>query len=141
MKRNPIATLLRLRQIRERAARAELGRAQAEVHDAEETMAQRRARLLDGISSGHELPPAVLRSLHLRGIDSAEAVEAAGRELEAARQRATGERHRWQNMNSELDATEELDRRNRRAHAAKARSAAERALDEIMAARYRRSGR
>jgi flagellar biosynthesis chaperone FliJ len=140
-KRNPIATLLRLREIHERKARVDLTRAQADVQREEANVAERRARLLHGITSGQDLPPAMLRSLHLRGLDSAEQVEAAARELESARQRFVAERGRWQEAAADLDATSELERRNRRAHAAKARTAAERSLDEVMAARYRkRSG-
>ena len=138
-KRNPIATLLRLREIGERKARVDLSRAQADVQRAEATVAERRSRLLHGITGGQDLPPAMLLSLHLRGIDTAEEVEAAARELEATTQRLMGERSKWQTAASNLDATAELERRDRRAHAAKARAAAERSLDEVMAARYRRN--
>lgn len=137
-KRNPIATVLRLRQIIERKKRADLGVAQAELADAEETLAQRRARLLRSMHEGAELPPALLRALHLQGIDSVEHIELAAREVESATQRMLNERSEWQAAAADLDATEELERRQKRNHAIKARAASERALDEIMAARYRR---
>lgn len=138
-RRSPIATVLRLKEIAERRARARLGTAQAELTEAEETMAERRARLMRTLHEGGQLPPALLRALHLQGLATKEQIDLAAREVDAAMQRMLNERAEWQAAASDLDATQELERRQRRNHAVKARAASERALDEMMAARYRRS--
>ena len=76
-------------------------------------------------------------ALRLQGIVSAESLELAAHELEASERRLTEDRRQWQDALHDLEAKEELEAKRKREHAVIAARSAERALDEVMAARYR----
>lgn len=137
-KRHPIATLVRLREIAERRARGDLGRANGEVLTAAEELARQRERLADGQPHEAEIPPAILLSMHLRNVATVENIEQAAEVLKRTEDHARRERRKWYFTAEELQAAEELHRRQRRENALKARTAADRVLDELVSARRKR---
>ncbi len=136
-RRHPIATLVRLAKIRERKARADVGLAQADVTEKTQSLEQRRAELLSLLNERQPLPAAMAAALRLQGIASAELMELASQELEQSERRLSSDRRQWQEAAHDLEAKEELEAKRKREHAMLAARAAERALDEMIAARYR----
>ena len=137
---NPLAALLRLRTSLERRARGELGLA----HEAEAAALARleavRARIGDAVPSD-TLRPAQLRTLHLQGIRTQELVADAARQHESARVDTERAAERWRNRSAEADGVEELLADRSRRAAAKARVAADRGLDDLMAMLHKRGDR
>jgi len=136
-RRHPIATLVKLATMRERKARADLGESQVEVNEKTKTLDQKRSELLALLSETQPLPAALATALRLQGIASAELMELAAEELEASERRLHNDRRSWQEAAYDLDAKEELDAKRKREQAMVAARAAQRALDEMIAARYR----
>lgn len=139
-RRHQIATLVRLASLRERKARTELGQAKKEVEERTASLESRRSELMAMLEDDRPLPAHLAATMRLQGLATAELVELAARELDASEARLRGDRRRWQEAAQDLEAKEELDHKRRRADAIAAAKAAERVLDELMAARYREFG-
>ena len=136
-RRHPLATLVRLASLKERKARSALGSAQVDVIDKAKSVDQRRAELLAMLAEDQPLPAHVAMALRLQGIAGAEMVELARGELDASERRLDHDRRNWQEAAYNLEAKEELEGKRKREHAVIAAKAAERALDEMIAARHR----
>jgi flagellar export protein FliJ len=135
--RNPIATLLRLRQIRERQRAGGLAAQQrAEARAVDELAARRRAHE-ERIHPTAQITAAELRVLQLQGIRSLELVSEAAVALEHEHDLTLEARRMWEDANRELKTVERLDERRRTEMALEARRAADRALDEIVVTRRR----
>lgn len=140
-KRTPLSRLLRLREIRERAARIELGRARRSEQEAADA-----AFLAKTADQAHVFPsemmrPAQLRAMRLMGVRLHEIREAAETEHDEARRRLEQRRGAWQSAATDADAAEALVDKRNRAAATAARAAAERALDELQVIRRAREER
>lgn len=133
-RRNPIASLLKLRSIRERQARADFGLAQRDVQLAAADLETRR-RAHDERPEPPEVLTAVqLRALQLQGIRSLELVAQAAMAYDQARLRAEQARDAWLGSTKELDKAKSLERRRREEAARLAQTAAQRALDQLIIA-------
>lgn len=137
-KRNPIAKIVRLREIRERAARAEMAQALGEESEAERALRVAEDRRRAEREVAGLLRPAELRALHLQGYRLHEIVTDAAARHELARDRLASTRETWRLAAADLESAENLADRRRRAAAAAARTAAERALDDLQIARQER---
>jgi flagellar biosynthesis chaperone FliJ len=140
-RRNPLARLLRLREIKERTTRREFGRARRAEQEAADA-----AFLAKTAEEGHVLPselmrPAQLRAMRLMGVRLREIREAADAEHDEARRRLEPRRGAWQAAAIDADAAEALVDKRNRAVATAARAAAERALDDLQVIRRAREGR
>ena len=136
--RNPLGALLRLRTARERQARGELGRA----HQAEAAALARLEEVREQIgrpNPADTLRPTQLRTLHLQGIRTQELVVEAARQHEDARIETERAADRWRSRATEADGVERLQADRSRRAAAKARLAADRGLDDLMALLHNRS--
>ncbi len=131
-KRDPIGTLLRIRDIRERQARGRL----AVQHQAEtkaETALERRQRAyMERDVPARELSPAQLRVLSLQGIRSLELLNDAARALDEERLRSERVRDAWSRSANELRSAQRLDERREIDAAVTARKASDKALDELV---------
>lgn len=131
-KRDPIGTLLRIRDIRERQARGRL----AVQHQAEtkaETALERRQRAyMERDVPARELSPAQLRVLSLQGIRSLELLNDAARALDEERLRSARVRDAWSRSANELRSAQRLDERREIDAAVTARKASDKALDELV---------
>lgn len=136
-RRHPIATLVRLASLRERKARSDLGQAQQEVEERTASLAAKRHELLTMLEDDRPLPVHLAAAMRLQGLATAELVELAAHELDASEARLRNDRRKWQEAAQDLEAKEELEQKKRREDAIVAAKAAERVLDELMAARYR----
>jgi flagellar biosynthesis chaperone FliJ len=131
-KRDPIATLLRLRGIREKQARGELAQAQQRTAAAADELAQRRHAYLERPAPTAALTPAQLRVLTLQGIRSMELLnEAAGAYEEEAR-REQRAREAWITTTNQLQSAQRLGERRELDAAVAARKASDKALDELV---------
>jgi flagellar biosynthesis chaperone FliJ len=138
MKRHhPIATLVRLASLRERKARSALGEAHQEVEARAASLAAKRNELITMLEDDRPLPVHLAAAMRLQGLATAELVELAASELDASEARLRNDRRRWQEAATDLEAKEELELKKRREDAIVASKAADRVLDELMAARYR----
>ena len=138
--RNPLTALLRLRTARERRARGELGLAHEAEAAALAHLEEVRARIGAALPSD-TLRPAQLRTLHLQGIRTQELVAEAARHHEEARVETDRAAERWRKRAAEADGIEQLEADRSRRAAAKARAAADRGLDDLMALLHERDGR
>ena len=131
-KRDPIGTLLRIRDIRKRQARGRL----AVQHQAEtkaETALERRQRAyMERDVPARELSPAQLRVLSLQGIRSLELLNDAARALDEERLRSERVRDAWSRSANELRSAQRLDERREIDAAVTARKASDKALDELV---------
>ena len=137
-KRNPMERLRRLREIKERTERLELGK--AHVEDAEAQAAAEEARREE---ERDRLPtdlirPAQLRAMQLMGVRLTEIRKAAEAAREESRMKLKAQTESWQRAAVDRDAAEALSERRKRADATVARMAAERALDDLQIVTRRR---
>ncbi len=128
---NPFSVLTRLRAIEERQARASLAHART-AHD----RARRRLEEFQEAHAGRPLPaetmlPIELRSLQLRGIRSHEDLLDAAEAHEQSRQRMERKAAEWRRAADDLEAVERLESKRREEAARHARTAAERALEDL----------
>ena len=130
-KRNPLGRLLRLREIREKTARIELARAQQSEQQAAEREAAARAAENDYIRPLDIMRPGQLRAMQLMGVRLFEIREAAAADHDEAQRRLSARIDSWRRASVELEGAEALEEKRSRAAAAVARSAAERALDDL----------
>lgn len=131
-KRNPVASLLRLRSIREKQARRSLSEAQQVALDAEQRMEYRRDQYASRpTGEGSVLSPLQLRTLQLQGIRSLEMLAEAAVEYEHAELARKSARLSWMNSQSDLKSAERLEQRRREEGALQARIASQRSLDEL----------
>jgi flagellar export protein FliJ len=129
--------LVRVREIRERRAGAELGQAKGRLDEATALHAERRAAL-QSRRFAEDLRPSQLMALHLQGIRSGELLDEAAIGLAVSEHRLLEARQDWMTARTERESVEDLEQRQREAAAMRARLAGYRALDELMALRHRR---
>lgn len=138
-RRDPLRVVIRLRGLKERSARIELGKAVKQREEATETL-RRRIEERDNVPAvGGGLTPVELLSLHLRGIKSEELIQEAAAAMRRADDRLTASRSGWQRASAELDAAEELDRRKTERRVNRAERIAEKVMDDLMMLRRGRS--
>jgi hypothetical protein len=130
--RDPIGTLLRLRGIRERQARGQLGEAQQQARAAQDELAKRRQAYLDRPVPAASLTPAQLRVLTLQGVRSMELLNEAADAYENERRREQRAREAWIRSTNELESAQRLDERRELDAVVRARKASDRALDELV---------
>ncbi len=135
-RRHPLATLVRLASMRERKARGDLGIAHRDVADKADSLETRRNELMAMLGDDRPLPAHIALTLRIQGLATAELVELAAVELDASETRLRTDRRKWQDAAHDLEAKEELEAKKRREDATVAAKAAERVLDELMAARH-----
>jgi flagellar biosynthesis chaperone FliJ len=131
-KRDPIATLLRIRGIRERQARGQLAQAQQQAAAAEDELAQRRQAYVERPAPSASLSPAQLRVLTLQGVRSMELLNEAADAYEEERRREQRARDAWINTTNQLQSAQRLGERREVEAAVAARKAADKALDELV---------
>jgi flagellar export protein FliJ len=136
-KRSPIATLLRLREIRERQQAGGLAAQQRSEARALDELAERRRAHEERVHPTTQITAAELRVLQLQGIRSLELVAEAAVALEHEQNLTLDARRKWEDASRELKSVERLDERRRTEMALEARRAADRALDEIVVTRRR----
>jgi flagellar export protein FliJ len=136
-RRTPIATLLRLREIRERQQAGGLAAQRREEARAVDELAERRRAHEERLHPTTQISAAELRVLQLQGIRSLELVAEAAVALEREQGLTLAARHKWEDASRELKSVERLDERRRIETALEARRAADRALDEIVVTRRR----
>jgi flagellar biosynthesis chaperone FliJ len=131
-KRDPIATLLRIRGIRERQARGQLAVAQQQTAAAEDELAQRRHAYLERPAPSAQLSPAQLRVLTLQGVRSMELLNDAADAYEDEQRREQRARDAWITTTNQLQSAQRLGERRELDAAVSARKAADKALDELV---------
>ena len=131
-KRDPIATLLRLRGIREKQARGQLAQAQQEAAAARDELAQRRQAYLERPAPTASLTPAQLRVLTLQGVRSMELLNEAADAYEEESRRERRAREAWINTTNQLQSAQRLGERRELDAAVAARKASDKALDELV---------
>jgi len=140
-KRSPLTRLLRLREIREKAARVEMAHAQREELEAAEREEIARLAEEDFVTPLDVMRPGQLLAMRLTGARLHEIREAAAADHDEAQRRLDERRSDWHRASVELEGAEALEEKRKRAAAAAARAAAERALDDLQIVRRgRRSG-
>jgi flagellar biosynthesis chaperone FliJ len=131
-RRDRFDVVARLRRIREDQARAEVGRADADVRAAEDAVARARDGRRVPVLPPEPLPAAMLRALHLTGIRSRELLDLATEEHERTVARRRESVSDLQRAAVARRSVERLAQR-RTAEAISARAAAaERALDDLV---------
>jgi flagellar biosynthesis chaperone FliJ len=130
--RDPIATLLRIRGIRERQARGQLAVAQQQAAAAEDELARRRQAYLERPAPSSLLSPAQLRVLMLQGVRSMELLNDAADAHEEERRREQRAREAWITTTNQLQSAQRLGERREVEAAVAARRAADKALDELV---------
>jgi flagellar biosynthesis chaperone FliJ len=136
-RRHPLATLVKLASLRERRARTDVGIAQKDVDEKARSLEARRHELLTMLQDDRPLPVHLAAAMRLQGLATAELIELAANELDASERRLWNNRRKWQDAAHDLEIKEELELKKRREHALLAAKAAERVLDELMAARHK----
>jgi flagellar biosynthesis chaperone FliJ len=131
-KRDPIGTLLRIRDIRERQARGHLAAQQQQQTKAESELEKRRTAYLERDVPARELTPAQLRVLSLQGIRTLELLNDAARALDEERMRTERVRDAWTRTANEMRSAQRLDERREIDAAVAARKASDKALDELV---------
>jgi len=132
MARNPFEALFRVRSIRERQARGEMGRARLASDEAYERLQELKASLEEGPGLPGALTPTRLRALQLSGIVSHERLVAAALAYEEARAVHEHTVARWRATEAELEAADRLREKKREAAAYQAVVATERAMDDLL---------
>jgi len=131
-RRNRVQSLLRLREIREERAQAQLARARAEEAMAKQTQLARREEAERAVMlPGSEMSVTLLRSLQLAGLATAENLELAKQEWERTVDRRNTASKRLQEATVGRRAMEKLAARREADVIAKRREAADRMLDEL----------
>ncbi len=138
--RNPFDALFRVRAIRERQARGEMGRARADQHEAYARLQELKASLEGAPGLPGSLSAVQLRALQLTGITSHERLQAAAEAHEEARVLVEHHTAKWRATYEELEAADRLKQKKKEAAAFRAVIASERALDDLLLSlRSRRS--
>lgn len=137
-----LASVVRVRRVRERQAVAEVVRAEAEVRDAErEAEEAARQRLAWAFPRGVPLDVVRLRGHQLQVLALHDGEAAALAELAAATHRRDRARERWTASRSALRSVERLADHRRAVAAAHAAASAQAAADEQVLLRRRQAGR
>jgi hypothetical protein len=131
-KRDPIATLLRIRGIREKQARGVLAQAQQQTAAAQDELAQRRQAYLERPAPATSLTSAQLRVLTLQGVRSMELLNEAAEAYEEEARREQRARDAWITTTNELQSAQRLGERRELDAAVAARKASDKALDELV---------
>jgi flagellar export protein FliJ len=134
-RRNPIVTLMRLRDIRVNQAAARLAASRMSERQMLDELAARRRAHEQHLEPRGELTAAQMRVLSLQGIRSLELVAEAAIAVEKEQALVEEARKQWELARRELKSVERLDDRRRIEVALGARKASDRALDEIVVTR------
>lgn len=132
--RNPFTALVKIRSVRERQARGELGRSRLIQQEALDRLEAMKARLAQLPGLPPSLSPVQLRALQLTGVVEEERLIAAANAHEDASHAAEERAARWRHSAEELDASERLEAKKREEAVRRATKATERALDDLMLA-------
>lgn len=130
--------ITRLRSIREKQARAEVGKARNKELEAREDEARKAEAHKDALASDEGSNVHSLRAAQLARTATAEGSAAAGAQRVVSEQRTRAARGAWQRSVQDLDIAENLDERRRQNLALTARRSSDRMLDELMTMRRRR---
>lgn len=139
MRRDRIATVLRVRSVQERQAQAAAARAAADEVAADAALAGRRDRDSRRPRPRGELSPLQLRSLQLMGVRSRELIEEAAAVASRAAEHRDAIDAEATRASVRRRSAERLHERRREAAVHAAAAAAERALDELVTLRWRRA--
>ncbi|MFZ4583724.1 MAG: hypothetical protein ACOYNI_00665 [Acidimicrobiia bacterium] len=137
--RFPLATVLRVRRIEEERAKAELLRANRETHDAEVVVETRTQHLRALPTPADADSPGALRGQHDQGMIAAASASFAASALVAKRAAAAARRSEWADAQMRVNALERLDDRMREGHAVEVVRAEQNVIDDLVAARARRT--
>ena len=141
VRRNPFNVLSRLRAIDEKIERAELAAARTAHDEARERLDAYKAKYRESVPVEDLLTPVELRSLHLRGIVSHEALVRAADEYERSQKHLQRQTENWRKAAADLDAVEQMAARKRDEAARQARTASERTLDDLLGMLHARKDR
>lgn len=133
------AVVLRVRRALERRAKAQTARAETELHEAVEA-ARERARIHDQRETGGgALTPLQLRALQIQGMASWTSVAEASVAADRARQLRDERRDAQRRAAIDRRATERMLERRQDEAAVVAAATAQRVLDDLSVARWRRA--
>jgi flagellar export protein FliJ len=132
VRRNPFVILSRLRAIDEKMRRAELAVARSAHDQARARLEAYRAKHRETIPVEDLISAVELRSLQLRGVVSHEALMRAADEFDRSAKHLSTKAEGWRRAAADLDAAEKLEARKRDEAARRARTAAERSLDDLL---------
>ena len=132
--RNPFTALVKIRSVRERQARGQLGRSRLIQQETLDRLEAMKARLAQLPGLPVSLSPVQLRALQLTGIVEQERLVAASQAHESATRTADEHANLWRQRAEELDASERLELKKREEAVRRATKATERALDDLMLA-------
>lgn len=130
--------ITRLRSIREKQARSELGQARNQELEAREEEARRAAAHKEALGGEEGSNVHSLRAAQLARTATAERSVDAGAQRATSEQRTRAARGAWQRSVQDLDIAENLDERRRQSLALTARRTSDRMLDELMTMRRKR---
>jgi len=137
--RFPLATVLRVRKIEEERAKAELLRANRETQEATLVL-DNRTRHLRALPSAAEQDAAPeLHDLHHRGMIAAASASFAASAVIARQAAAAARRSEWADAQMRVAALERLDERMQTHHQLEASRAEQNVVDDLVAARARRT--
>jgi flagellar biosynthesis chaperone FliJ len=137
-KRSAVGRVVWLREIKEKAARRKLAQAHTDEQMAREHLDGVVEQFTERAQPADIVTPAELRALQLQGMQLQELVEAAEAMHSERLSRLHESRDAWRSAAADLDSAENLKERRLAEEAGRARSAAERALDELHVARQGR---
>ncbi len=127
--------ITRLRSIREKQARSELGQARNQELEAREEEARRAEAHREALAGEEGSNVHSLRAAQLARTATAERSADAGAQRAMSEQRTRAARGAWQRSVQDLDIAENLDERRRQSLALTARRTSDRMLDELMTMR------
>ncbi len=133
-----LSKITRLRAIREKQARADLGNARSSEAAAREAEAATAEAHKEALSSQEGGNVHSLQAAHLARTATAEDSAFAAAERALSEQRTRAARGAWQRSVQDLDIAENLDERRRQNLALTARRTSDRMLDELMTMRRKR---
>lgn len=139
-RRNPFGLLGRLRSIDERIARTELATAHESRRRAQERLDHFKQQYREQTPVEERLSAGQLMSLRIRGIRSHEQLVEAANEYERTASDLERSTDRWRISAADLDAAERMEARVKDEQARQARTAAERALDDLFSMLHERKG-
>lgn len=137
-RKDRLASLLRLKEIREDQAKAEVARANQAEKQAVDEVAQARQRATDAMDvldhpddEGSSMPVALVRALQIAGWASAEQLQLAEQEYERTVERRNESQRQLQQAAIGRRSIEKLAKRREAEAVAARRDAADRAMDEL----------
>lgn len=140
-RKDRLASLLRLREIREDQAKAEVARARRAEQGARNHADEARVRSIEALQpleghmadedAGGTLPPTMVRALQLAGWASAEQLELAEEEYERTVERRAEAQRKVRDAAIGRRSIEKLAKRRQADEVARRRDAADRAMDEL----------